>query len=79
MNWTKLSLANPAAVAAAAAIVVVFGLIALADMPIQMLPNVERPTITIFNNWRAAAPKCWSSIATAGSSLYVPDAPPAMI
>lgn len=57
MNWTKLSLANPAAVAAAAAIVVVFGLIALADMPIQMLPNVERPTITIFNNWRAAAPE----------------------
>lgn len=57
MNWTKLSLANPAAVAAVAAITVVFGAIALYDMPIQMLPNVERPQVTIFNNWRAAAPE----------------------
>jgi len=44
-------------VAAAAALVALFGLTSIASLPIQLLPNIEEPQISIANFWRAAAPE----------------------
>ncbi|MEL7239908.1 MAG: efflux RND transporter permease subunit, partial [Planctomycetota bacterium] len=57
MNLTQMSIRQPATVAVVVALVVVFGVIAIAELPIQLLPNLERPQIQIFNNWREAAPE----------------------
>ncbi|MGH8496075.1 MAG: efflux RND transporter permease subunit [Gammaproteobacteria bacterium] len=56
MNLTRLSVAHPASVAAAAALALLFGILAMLSRPIQLLPNLQQPQITIFNNWRQAAP-----------------------
>ena len=57
MNLTRPSLDNPVAVIVAILLVLLFGTIALLRMPVQMIPNVERPLIEISTTWRAAAPE----------------------
>ena len=37
-------------------LVILFGSVSLTRLPIQLTPEVERPTITINTDWRAAAP-----------------------
>ncbi len=56
MNLTQISLKNPASMAVILALVTLFGYLAIKDRPIQLLPNLSQPQISIFNNWRAAAP-----------------------
>jgi multidrug efflux pump subunit AcrB len=57
VNLTKPALGNPVAVIVAVLLVLLFGAIGLLRMPVQMIPNVERPTIEISTTWRAAAPE----------------------
>jgi len=38
-------------------LVALFGLTSIAALPIQLLPNIEEPQISIANFWRAAAPE----------------------
>ncbi len=54
---TRLSINNPAAIVVALILIVVFGLISVRALPIQLLPDVERPAISIQTNWRSAAPE----------------------
>src|SRR5699024_1996166 len=49
-------LSNPVAVAVGCILLVIFGLLRLSRLPVQMTPNIDRPTISIFTGWRAAAP-----------------------
>jgi multidrug efflux pump subunit AcrB len=56
MKLSERSLKNPAAVAAAAAIVVLFGLLAMLRLPIQLLPDTRQPQLFINAQWREAAP-----------------------
>ena len=56
MPLTRLGLSNPVAVAVGCLLLVIFGLLSLARLPIQLTPNIERPTISISTGWRAAAP-----------------------
>ncbi len=56
MNLTRFSLKNPASIAVILAMITLFGYLAIKDRPIQLLPNLSQPQISIFNNWRAAAP-----------------------
>lgn len=56
MNLTRISIANPAAILAIAVLIVLFGVLAILSRPIQLLPDLNEPQITIFNNWRQAAP-----------------------
>ena len=56
MNLTRLSVGNPAVVLAVVAILVLFGVIAISTRPILLLPDLTEPEITIYNNWRQAAP-----------------------
>ena len=56
MPLTRLALSNPVAVAVGCILLVIFGLLSLFRLPVQMTPNIDRPTITISTGWRAAAP-----------------------
>ena len=56
MNLTQLSIKNPASIAVVLALITLFGYLVIKDRPIQLLPNLSQPQISIFNNWRAAAP-----------------------
>jgi multidrug efflux pump subunit AcrB len=47
---------NPAAVAAAAAIILLFGMLALIRLPIQLLPDTREPELFVNAQWREAAP-----------------------
>lgn len=57
MNLTRVSVSHKGAVAVAVGLLCLFGLAAASGLPLQLLPNTESPTITIWNNWRAAAPQ----------------------
>ncbi len=57
MKLTRAALSNPVAVIAAILLVFLLGTIALVSLPIQMIPDVQRPFIQINTGWRAAAPE----------------------
>ncbi|MEM7282056.1 MAG: efflux RND transporter permease subunit [Pseudomonadota bacterium] len=57
MDVTRLSVKNPASVAVVVALIVLFGFISINKLPIQLLPVLEQPQISVFNNWREAAPE----------------------
>ncbi len=57
MRLTQLSLANPAAIMIVAALVVLLGLLSLVRIPAQLLPQIEKPVVTIVNAWPGASPK----------------------
>ncbi len=56
MKLEQFSLKNPAAIAAGALLVLLFGWIALARLPIQLLPDTRQPQLFINVGWREAAP-----------------------
>ena len=56
MPLTRLALSNPVAVAVACILLLIFGLISLSRLPIQMTPDIQRPSISVSTGWRAAAP-----------------------
>jgi multidrug efflux pump subunit AcrB len=57
MNLTDLSTRQWPSVAVAVALVAIFGLVSLTRLPIQLLPTIEQPQVSIQNFWRAAAPE----------------------
>lgn len=57
MSLIRISADNPAALLAAAVLLFVLGIIGIASLPIQMLPNLEYPEININTSWRNAAPQ----------------------
>ena len=56
MNLIRLSIERPIAVFSAILMVTMFGLVALKTIPIQLIPDVTRPIITITTTWYGAAP-----------------------
>ena len=56
MKLTQFSLQNPPAVAAAGLIVLLFGALAMIRLPIQLLPDTQRPNLWVNVGWREAAP-----------------------
>ncbi|GAB6053125.1 efflux RND transporter permease subunit [Magnetospira thiophila] len=56
MNLIHTSIHRPIAVVAAVLMVVLFGLVALRTIPIQLIPDVNKPVITIDTRWPGAAP-----------------------
>ncbi|MBT8079758.1 MAG: efflux RND transporter permease subunit [Gammaproteobacteria bacterium] len=57
MNLTELSTRHWPSVAVIVALVALFGSVAVSKLPIQLLPTIEEPQISIANFWRAAAPE----------------------
>ena len=56
MNLIRTAIDRPIAVIAAVLMVVMFGLVALENIPIQLAPDVNRPVITVETTWPGAAP-----------------------
>jgi multidrug efflux pump subunit AcrB len=57
VGLTRLALSNPVAVVSAILLLLLMGAIGLANLPIQMIPDVQRPYIQITTGWRSAAPE----------------------
>ncbi len=57
MNLTRASLKNPAATLVLTLLIILFGALAFYKLPVQLLPDLDRPQIFINNGWRAAAPQ----------------------
>jgi multidrug efflux pump subunit AcrB len=57
VRLTRTSLANPAAVAIVAAVVVLLGVLSLLRIPAQLLPQIEKPIVTVFTAWPGASPR----------------------
>ncbi|MFN3958582.1 MAG: efflux RND transporter permease subunit [Parvularculaceae bacterium] len=57
MGLTKLCLKYPAALAVVLAAIFLFGGVSLTRLPIQLLPNIERPVLGVWTGWRAASPR----------------------
>lgn len=56
MKLTRQSINNPAVVAVVSAVILLLGIIAMLRIPAQLLPNIEKPIITIINSWPGASP-----------------------
>lgn len=57
MNISRLALSNPVAVIAAILLVLLLGAVGLSKLPIQMIPDAQKPFIQISTGWRTAAPE----------------------
>ncbi len=57
MSLTALAMKYKGVVIVTVVLAAIFGYRAISDLPLQLLPNIERPQITIWNNWRSAAPE----------------------
>src|SRR4029077_12379146 len=50
-------LRNPVAVGMTVLLVAVIGFLSLRQLPLQLIPDIDRPQISIQTNWRAASPE----------------------
>ena len=57
MRLTRASLANPSAVIIVAAVVVLLGILSLFRIPAQLLPQIEKPVVTVSAAWPGASPR----------------------
>ncbi len=57
MDIIHFSIRNPVKVTVGVLLTVLFGLLALAAVPIQMTPDVERPIIQVRTNWQGRSPE----------------------
>ena len=56
MNLIRLAIERPIAVVAAVLMVIMFGMVGLAQIPIQLTPDVREPVITVSTTWPGASP-----------------------
>lgn len=56
MSITEKAVRNPAGIAVAVAIIGLFGLFSLSQLPLQLFPEIDSPRINVNANWRAASP-----------------------
>ena len=56
MNLIKHAIERPIAVIAGVVLIVLFGVVALQTIPIQLIPDVQKPQITVETIWGGAAP-----------------------
>ena len=57
MQLSKAAISNPIAVVCAVLLVLLVGTIGLLNLPVQMIPDLQRPSIQIDTRWRTAAPE----------------------
>lgn len=57
MDIVRFAISNPVKVSVGVILVVLFGILALTQIPIQLTPNVDEPVITIETNWTGRSPE----------------------
>lgn len=56
MKLTRQSLDNPAAVAVVTAVIMLLGVASILSLPAQLLPQIQKPIISVINSWPGASP-----------------------
>jgi CzcA family heavy metal efflux pump len=74
-NLIKLSLKNRLIVIAATAFIIVYGAIAINSLPIDVLPNITKPTVTIITEAHGMAPEEVETRVTAPIEIYLNGLP----
>ncbi len=62
--FTSLAMRHKSAVAVGIGLLILFGIGSARHLPLQLLPNITTPQITIYNNWRSAAPQEMEEVIT---------------
>ena len=57
MNIIKFAIDNPVKVCVGVILVVLYGTICLTLVPIQLMPNVDRPMVTVTTRWVGRSPE----------------------
>lgn len=57
MGIIRFAIENPVKIAVMVILMVLFGLMSIAALPIQLTPDVDRPVITVSTVWRGASPQ----------------------
>lgn len=57
MNLIRLCLSRPVGVSVGVILVLLFGVLALVELPVQLTPNVDTPVVTVQTNWTGANPQ----------------------
>ena len=55
-NFIRLCILNPVAILALVMLTVVFGIVALKNIPIQMTPDIDKPILQVRVSWPGASP-----------------------
>lgn len=56
MSLSTKSLHNPVVVAVITALIMMMGIVSLVQMPAQLLPNIQKPVMSVINAWPGASP-----------------------
>ncbi|MCB1737415.1 MAG: efflux RND transporter permease subunit, partial [Gammaproteobacteria bacterium] len=56
MNLLRLSIERPVGTYAGVILIVLFGVLGLLQLPVQLTPDVEAPTLTVTTTWLGASP-----------------------
>ena len=56
MKLTQASLKNPAIVAVVAVMIALLGVLSLTKIPLQLLPDIEKPIMSVITAWPGASP-----------------------
>jgi HAE1 family hydrophobic/amphiphilic exporter-1 len=57
MKLVEISIKKPVSVAVGVIFIILFGFIALFKIPVQLTPDVDKPTITVSTFWQGASPQ----------------------
>ena len=57
MDYLRFAISNPVKVTVAVLLVVLFGVLSLNWIPIQLVPNVEQPVVTVETDWTRGSPQ----------------------
>ncbi len=55
-SWVRIAIQRPVTVSVLVTLVVLFGFISVRDIPIQLTPDIEVPTLSVRTSWPGAAP-----------------------
>ncbi len=56
MGLVEFSIRNPVTVTVGVLLIALFGIVSLAQLPVQLTPDVEKPEVTVRTTWQGASP-----------------------
>lgn len=57
MDYIRFAITNPVKVTVAVILLILFGVISLIKIPVQLVPNVDQPIISVETNWTGRSPE----------------------
>ncbi len=57
MDYIRFAITNPVKVTVAVILLILFGVISLIKIPVQLVPNVDQPIITVETEWTGRSPE----------------------